>query len=165
MPPTSLTLSDLSAAVHSASAIRARLRLQPAGGPGAKVFPPTYVSDDNRDHGETRYATESRRVDGQDAPCALLDSVASQANRMEEALLDGWELEELHFPVVRVDFSAVDDQLESTVGSVSTLQAPHRIYDAIVRDSVDAEGTLFRYTEAGQAVTQCTSRDATPGPW
>jgi CRISPR-associated protein Csb1 len=157
---TYLDLDTLEAAVSKAVAIRANLRLQPAGGPGSKVFPPTYVGDQNDQHGATRYATEVRRIDGQDLPCVLLDSVASQANRMEEALLDGWEAGELNFPLVRVDFSQVDDRLESPIGSISALEAPHRIYDAILRDSVDGEGVLFRYTDAGQAITHATVRDA-----
>lgn len=157
---TPLTLDTLEDAVGSAVAIRAILELQPAGGPGTKVFPPTYVPDANAAHGDTRYATETRRIDGNDVLCVLLDSVASQANRMEVALLDGWEAGTLDFPVVRVDFSSVDDTLESPVGSVSSLEAPHRIYDAILRDAVDSDGTLFRYTAAGQDVTHATVRDA-----
>ena len=141
MTHPTLTLQTLEQAVISGVAFRARVRLAPAGGPGAKVFPPTYVSDDNAQHGQTRYATETRRVDGRDQPCVLLDSVASQANRMEEALLDAWEAGRLDFPLVRVDFSAADAELEARVGSVSALEAPHRIYDAILRDSVDAAGT------------------------
>ena len=64
----------------SACALRCRTRLQPAGGEGDKVFPPTYAG--------AVYAREQRRVPGCDEPvqCVLLDSVQSQANRMEEAL-------------------------------------------------------------------------------
>jgi len=156
-----LDLSTLAAAARDAVAIRANLRLQPAGGPGTKVFPPTYVADDNRNHGNTRYAFERRRIDGEEVPCVLLDSVASQANRMELALQEGWDAGELEFPLVQVDFAAADEDLEAPIGRVTALQAPHRIYDAILRDSVDADGVLFRYTPAGQRVTQATVRDAT----
>lgn len=69
-------------------AIRVRQRLQPAGGAGDKVFPPTYATDDRT----LKYAVESRRIEGRDVPCVLLDSVASRANRIEESLLDAWEL-------------------------------------------------------------------------
>lgn len=158
---TPLTLEILTRAVAEGVALRARLRLQPAGGPGAKVFPPTYVGDNNASHGQTRYATETRRIEGVDVPCVLLDSVASQANRVEEALLDAWEAKTLDFPVVRVDFSQADSSLSAPVGSVSALEAPHRIYDAILRDSVDAEGVLFRQTDAGNAITHASLRNAT----
>jgi len=161
MTDRTITLDTLSEAVGSAVAIRANLNLQPAAGAGTKVFPPTYVGDQNDAHGATRYATELRRIDNADLPCVLLDSVASQANRMEEALLEAWEDEDLGFPVVRVDFSEADSELESPVGSISSLEAPHRIYDAILRDSVDEDGVLFRYTRAGQAATHATVRNAT----
>jgi len=156
-----LTLDVLADAVRNAAAIRANLRLQPAAGPGTKVFPPTYVTEDgNRDYGKTRYALETRRIDGEDVLCVLLDSVASQANRMEEALLDAWDDEAVSFPVVVSDFSEADGELEAKVGRVTTLDAPHRIYDAIFRDSVDSSGTLFRYTDIGQRITHATRRDA-----
>lgn len=161
MSHPTLSLDGLTSAVKSAVAIRMNIKLQPAVGEGGKLFPPTYVADDNRRHGETKYATEVRRIGGEDVLCVLLDSVASQANRMEAALLSAWETGQLSFPLLRVDFSGVDDQLEAPVGSISTLEAPHRIYDAIFRDSVDESGTLFRYTPVGQAVTNATPRDAT----
>lgn len=159
--PTPLTLTTLNEAVAHGAALRARVVLQPAGGPGAKVFPPTYVADDNDRHGRTRYATEVRRIDGRDVPCVLLDSVASQANRMEEALLAAWRAARLDFPLVAVDFAEADGELPAPVGQITALEAPHRIYDAILRDSVDDAGTLFRYTAAGQAITQAGPRDAT----
>jgi len=39
-----MKFSDLQHAVRTAAAIRCRTRLQPAGGEGDKVFPPTYLS-------------------------------------------------------------------------------------------------------------------------
>lgn len=158
-----LSYNDLSTAVRDAVAIRAVLRLQPAGGPGSKVFPPTYgESQDKRDRerfGETKYAVEKRRIEGRTVDCVLLDSVASQANRMELALRKGWEDGALLFPVVTVDFSDVD--LPERFSKITALDAPHRIYDAILRDSVDAEGMLFRYTTAGQEITAASPLNAT----
>ena len=85
-------------------AIRRITRLQPAGGKGDKIFPPTYMKEGRA---ETKYAFEKRRIDGEEVICVLLDSVASQANRMEEALLEGWHRGELRcFPLIQVDFSA-----------------------------------------------------------
>lgn len=81
--PETLTLRALKAAVRgSAAAFRCVTDYQPAGGPGDKVFPPTYEGG--------RYATE-QRIDpetGEVQDCVLLDSVQSQANRMELALLE-----------------------------------------------------------------------------
>src|SRR4051794_37625393 len=105
-----------------AAAIRMRTRLQPAGGMGDKVFPPTYSGG--------AYACEDRRVDGQVVRTVLLDSVQSQANRLEQALLRAYDLKKAAFPMMEVDFSAVPE-----VGRITTLDAPHRIADAIFRDS------------------------------
>ncbi|MFM2161322.1 MAG: hypothetical protein RLZZ383_834 [Pseudomonadota bacterium] len=161
--PSVLTLSTLRSVVRDAAAIRVDLRLQPAAGAGAKVFPPTYgPAQDGKDEkrfGESKYALETRRIDGQDLPCVLLDSVASQANRVEGALRDGWEAADLPFPLVRVDFSEGD--LIDPIGVITALDAPHRIYDAILRDSVNADGVLFRHTPAGMAATAASPRDAT----
>ena len=152
-----LALEELKELVrHKGVAIRARQKLQPAGGAGDKVFPPTYATGD----ANLKYATETRRIDGQDVNCVLLDSVASQANRMEEALLAAWEREEIAFPVIGVDFAS-DPEL-ADLGLVTSLQAPHRIADAILRDATDREGqTLFRNMPEGRAFTDASIRNAT----
>src|SRR5688572_5771563 len=148
------TLSKL--VVEDGVAIRLRQRLQPAGGPGDKIFPPTYATGD----GKLKYATEHRRRDENDVPAVLLDSVASQANRIEESLLAAWESGALHFPVIGVDFSG-DPELRD-LGTITALQAPHRIADAILRDATDLDGTtLFRDLPAGRAFTDATPRNAT----
>jgi len=98
-----LTLDALREAVAAtAPAIRSRTRLEPAGGPGDKVFPPTYVKSGRA---TTKYAFEERQIEGKTVMTVLLDSVQSQANRMEEALLEGWRRKELKLPLVQVDFS------------------------------------------------------------
>ena len=76
-----LDFETLSQAVSGGGvAFRCCVKLQPAGGQGTKVFPPTYAG--------AVYATEKRRLPDHAEPveCVLLDSVQSQANRMEEAL-------------------------------------------------------------------------------
>ena len=88
----------------------------------------------------------------------LLDSVASQANRAEEALLEGWECSELVFPVPYVDFSASSDLVDYE--KLTVLEAPHRVADAIFRDSL-LDGTLFRLSDVGHAITNATPRNAT----
>ncbi len=154
---TALTLNTLhNAVVGGVAAIRSRSRLQPAGGPGDKVFPPTYATGDRA----LKYAQETRRVNGEDVPCVLLDSVASQANRMEEALQRAWEDHQLPFPVIGVDFT--DDPDLADLDSISTLQAPHRIYDALLRDGITADGTLFRDSDIGKSITDATVKNATP---
>ena len=151
-----LTLELLSSLVEGEGvALRVRQRLQPAGGPGDKVFPPTYATGERA----LKYAGETRRVDGADVPCVLLDSVASQANRMEEALLRAWEDGILDFPVVGVDFTGEEGLKD--VGTVTALQAPHRLADAILRDATDEAGTtLFRELQEGRAFTEANVRNA-----
>ncbi|WP_437897444.1 type I-G CRISPR-associated RAMP protein Csb1/Cas7g [Sorangium sp. So ce124] len=152
----SLDLNTLANAVAGdVAAIRTITRLDPAGGPGDKVFPPTYVKERNA---TTKYAMEQRRIDGREVSTVLLDSVASQANRLEEALLEGWRRRELSFPVVQVDFSKAPglDDLEQ----ITALQAPHRIADALLRDSV-LGGIPFRHTNVGKDVTDARPTHAT----
>jgi CRISPR-associated protein Csb1 len=152
-----LDLDTLHRAVaRDAVAIRAILRLEPAGGPGDKVFPPTYVKEGKS---ETKYAMERRIVDGKAVDTVLLDSVASQANRIEEALLEGWRRKELSFPVVQVDFDGEEGLAD--LEQITTLQAPHRIADALLRDSIDPDGTPFRMTSIGQEFTDSRTNHAT----
>lgn len=153
---SSLDLDTLTRAVAGeAAAIRSVSRLAPAGGAGDKVFPPTYVKERNA---TTKYALEKRQIDGRHVDTVLLDSVASQANRFEEALLEGWRRKELSFPLVEVDFTH-EKGLED-LEKISALQAPHRIADALLRDSV-LEGTPFRHTKVGTEVTDARPTHAT----
>lgn len=159
-----ITFEDLRQAVKgSTAAIRCRAKLQPAGGPGTKVFPPTYSG--------AVYAKERRRLPDRSEPvdCVLLDSVQSQANRMEEALQQAVDDGRLKLPVIEVDFTPFfpgDDQAEGMkllepLGKVSSLQAPHRIADAILRDSL-FDGKKFRESEIGKAIDSVSLRNATP---
>ncbi|HED19870.1 MAG TPA: hypothetical protein ENI74_10280 [Gammaproteobacteria bacterium] len=81
--PAELTLQTVKEALSGrAAAFRCVTDYQPAGGPGDKVFPPTYEGG--------KYATEER-IDpntGETRKCVLLDSVQSQANRIELALVE-----------------------------------------------------------------------------
>jgi len=77
-----------SALASGAAGFRAITKLRPLGGPGDKVFPPTFgetivVKLENGEEVRTKYAVERRRINGQSQLCVLIDSVASQANRME----------------------------------------------------------------------------------
>lgn len=143
-----LTYKDLKDAIAgTAAAFRLTAKLEAVS---PKVFPPTYEGG--------KYATEMRRIDGKEVPCVLLDSVPSQANRMELALQDAWESGEIELPVVSVDFSAVENP---GVAKVTSLQAPHRIVDAILRDSFLGK-TKFRATEVGKQLDQLGLANATP---
>lgn len=145
----SLSLEKLKAAVSgNNSAVRIVVRLQPAGGPGSKVFPPT--------HSGGVYAWEMRRIGNEVVPTVLLDSVQSQANRMEQALLEALHANKLKLPLLAVDFSKDFPD----IGTVTTLDAPHRIADALFVQS-QLNGTKFRDSQIGQAFSAANIRNAT----
>ena len=167
---TQLSRSKLQELVRYGAAARTRVTLQPAAGEGTKVFPPTYAG--------AVYATEKRRLPGYPEPvdCVLLDSVQSQANRMEEALQQAIDLGRIQLPVVEVDFTGFfpgDDKPEALrllepIGKVTSLQAPHRIVDAILRDSIVVEDNKqFRSknerdeSSYGQRLRRVTAQNAT----
>ena len=147
---TTLNLKDLEAAIAgNAAAMRQRVRMIPAEGPGGKVFPPTHVGG--------IYAWEQRRLpDNNIVNTVLLDSVQSQANRMEQALLQAYQAGKLKLPMIQVDFS----ESLPDVGTITTLDAPHRIADAIFRESKLGD-VRFRDSEVGQAFISSTTRNAT----
>ena len=103
-----------------------------------------------------KYAFETRRIKGVDAHCVLLDSVQSQANRMEEALEALWASESIALPVIAVDFSLSAPD----VGMVTSLSAPHRVADALLRDSLN-DGT-FSPVGHRRSFTDATAKNAAP---
>jgi CRISPR-associated protein Csb1 len=165
-----LDLTKLQELVRNGAAARSRATLQPAGGEGTKVFPPTYAG--------AVYATEKRRLPRYEEPvdCVLLDSVQSQANRLEEALQQAIDSGRVTLPLVEVDFTSFypgadkDEALRllEPVGKVTSLQAPHRIVDAILRDSIVVEDNKpFRARNErdesiyGQRLRRVTAQNAT----
>jgi CRISPR-associated protein Csb1 len=145
-PAPELTLERLHAAVSgNAAAVRIVTKLTPAGWSGDKVFPPTYKHPD-RD-GAT-YAFEDRRIEGKEVKAVLLDSVASQANRMEEELREAFYDGTLTLPLLTVTVP----RSGGGATRVTSLDAPHRMTDAIFRDSLH-ENTPFRKSRLGKEIT------------
>jgi CRISPR-associated protein Csb1 len=133
-----------------AAAFRCITDYQPAGGVGDKVFPPTYEGG--------KYAVEQRVVEeGEIVDCVLLDSVPSQANRMELALLEAWRSGRIAIPVVSVRFE--DPRLKKGF-AVTSLEAPHRVADALLRDSL-LDGIMFRQSALGRLLDTADTRNAT----
>jgi CRISPR-associated protein Csb1 len=154
---TAMTLERLRQLVSTdCVAIRGKATLQPAGGPDDKVFPPSHMTDKNDRRPGAKYAFEKRHINGREVDCVLLDSVQSQANRMEEALQALWLEKRVTLPVITVDFS----EAAPDVGSVTSLTAPHRIADALLRDSMTEEGEFFRMSPLGTSFTDATQRNA-----
>ena len=140
--------------------VRVRHELEPLGGADDKVFPPTYSVPDAE---ETKYAIETRQAsdDGLGAntiKSVVLDSVSSQANRAELAILEAIRSGAVQVPVTSVNFSS-ERQLE-WLDRISDYEAPHRIFDALLRDSYDGEH-LFRFGPVGQSITLARPKNAT----
>ncbi len=145
------------------AAFRVVTDLDPAGGDGDKVFPPTYQG--------SVYAWETRIINGERLDCVLLDSVQSQANRLELTLLD-WHRSspagQKPFPLVQIDFS---DTEVAEVGILTALEAPHRIADAYFLNSLiheDGKEKPFRHpkkpeleSRIGAIVGESSPRNAT----
>lgn len=122
------------------------------------MFPSTYLGG--------VYATEKRLIDGDPKPCVLLDSVASQANRMEAALqdaLDKKDGERIEMPVVTINIPPIDCPGGRRINGnrITSLQAPHRIADALFRES-NLNGTPFRESNEGKYIFTATQSFATP---
>jgi CRISPR-associated protein Csb1 len=144
-PPTSLGLDVLQAAITgNVPAIRAEIPLEPAGGWQDKVFPPTYSGG--------VYATEKRILDGKEVETVVLDSVQSQANRLEEALLRAFDEGRVSLPVMAMTVKGY--------GRITSLDAPHRIADAIFRDALLNE-VPFHQSPEGQRFLSANARNAT----
>lgn len=150
--PAELTLQTVKGALSGrAAAFRCVTDYQPAGGPGDKVFPPTYEGG--------KYATEGR-IDpntGEIRKCVLLDSVQSQANRMELALLDAHRDGRVTLPLIVTRF---DQEVLLKKFTVTSLEAPHRVADALFRDSL-LDGVMFRKSEKGRLLDTADIRNAT----
>jgi CRISPR-associated protein Csb1 len=148
---TSTTYERLAAAMTGTSddaGIRFTTTFDPAGGSGARVMPPTYAGG--------TYLTAERLVGGDEpVPTVLLDSFQSQANRVEEALLDARDDGRIALPLF---------EMKADIGPwflrLTSLDMPHRYADAYLRDST-IDGVRFDKTEIGAALRVATPEDAT----
>jgi len=135
----------LSSCASGMSALRAIVKLVPAGGDGDKVSPPT--------HEGGKYAFEERVVEGRgDVKTVLLDSVQSQANRLEDVLLTAVRAGSIRIPILQMDIPGHQ--------TITSLSAPHRVHDAIFRDC-QYKGTRFRDSEIGKEMVDARAWNAT----
>ena len=129
-------------------ALRIRAIYQPTGGSGAKVSPPTYPND-------TKYITEKRYLGGELTETVLIDAVQSQANRVEEALIDA-----VDDGIVALPYLVTEADINGVHFRVTSLDAPHRSPDAYFRDSETADGTAFDASDVGRALRAADERSA-----
>lgn len=149
---TQLTLDSLTDKVRDGEFALARIvtTYQPAGGAGAKVYPPTFPTTPSD---PSPYLQEERTRDGAVRGAVVLDQVASQANRAEEALERAWEEGLVRMPLLRLTHVGAANAV------ITGLEAPHRIFDAYWRDSL-LEGVKFDKTEMGRAIQSASLVDA-----
>jgi CRISPR-associated protein Csb1 len=99
-------------------------------------------------------AGETRIIGGQPVPCVLLDSVQSQANRLELALLE-WhrsaEKGKNPFPLVQIDVEGTDAK---EVGLFTALEAPHTIAEAMFRGGRWTGGDHGRTDRVSQSIRE-----------
>lgn len=140
--------------------------LVPAGGPADPVAPTLFgaVSNDAADpelRAWSRTTKNSywngRTPDGELTTCVTLSSIAKEANAAEEALLDARMLG-ADVPDLVIDFGS--DPRTAHLGRIGTLQAPHRGYDALFRDSL-LGGVQFSSTELARKLTEAKAGSAT----
>lgn len=135
-------LHQIEDAVRSASAISLRALLIPASGDETDerlfLMPPTFA--------DVGHLVSPKREDGTHQ-YVLIDSPQSWANRLEELLDDP-----------RVGLPRVDVEVAGRTLSVN--QLPHRVFDALLRDS-EQGGTAFRATALGKSLTAARAESAT----
>ncbi len=102
-------------------ALHLEQRFVPVEGPGAVFFPPTFASDNEN----SPYCIDTL-ADG--TKVVLVDSVGSQANRMEPIFLKD-PFSDL-IPQISIKYG---DSHKGTDGVVSLLEVGHRLGDAVVR--------------------------------
>ncbi len=145
--------------IHS-QALRSSLDLEPIDGPLGRVFPPTYGGSENDgadrkgDIAKTAHLVE-KLSDG--TLRVLIDSVASQANRQEAALVAARNCGLIDFADVYVDLRDTKAGLER----LSATEMPHRLSDAILRDC-EVDGKPFGKSEFGKRILSATASDLTP---
>lgn len=166
-----LTLTDLQRMVQEASLIRLAPEsqiLEPAGGPGSPVAPALYkeakLAAAPKELQAFSQATGNaycvgRDPEGQATTCVLLNSVAAEANLMEAALAEArHELGNL-IPDIEVDFT--EDERTRHLGLIGALTAPHRGFDALLRDSF-LGNDRFMNSEIGRQIAKSRLQYATP---
>lgn len=138
--------AQIKKAVTEKSMLRLIVKLKPANADGL-VYPPTY------DKGQ--HIFRPSWVDGEEREAVLLDSVQSQANRIETALLQAMKRRKFKYPDIEVTVN-----LENEIEQYSVLELSHRVYDAALRMS-NVDGTSFPQTAIGEAIYAARADRAT----
>ncbi len=140
-------LESLQRATRESSGLSLRAELRALNSrPGdawQHVFPPTFAKDRGDDSPPHLFIGP---LPGGHYQLVILDTPQSFANRLEDALVSRYDL----------------PKIQTTVGDevLSSFSVPHRVFDAILRDS-ELDGQPFRKTEVGQALIGASAKMAT----
>ncbi|MBF0304865.1 MAG: type I-U CRISPR-associated protein Cas7 [Alphaproteobacteria bacterium] len=140
--------SDLVNAVRHAQAVRLKVRLGPAGGAQEHINPPTYPGEGPRHATEKRWVKREGKAEAEAeaVDCVVLDSVQSQANRLELALLGVHRDEGVALPHLAVTLPH-----QGIPRTFTSLELSHRAADAVFRDSL-LDGVPFQDSPVGLAM-------------
>lgn len=125
-------------------ALTCKQKLLPVEGAGSVIFPPTYAMGEGKSPYNIDTLSDGTKV-------ATIDSVGSQANRMEpifKAARSGEPENPLSSLVPQIDIAYGNQQ------TVSILEAGHRLGDAVIRSSDlkdDAQKAFKRFLDTGDA--------------
>ena len=134
--------------------IRIDTELVPLAGPGGPVKPAVYEGGTYQQ--DRRWATCN---DTESTPVIVVDNVASQANRLEDALRRNREA--VSIPELVLDLSALSHLPAHLPRRLSSLEFPHRNGDAYLRDAELGDQDFIK-TELGQSIFGATA--GTCGP-
>ncbi len=126
-------------------------QLQPLGGRGDGISPPTFAQAEGDEKGP-RYVWSERRVDDELVKTCLLDSPASQANRIEESLLELVSADRLSLPLHRMQVPHI--------GELTDLDLPHRTYDAAIGTAKLSDGTDWKKSEVAKQLREASRKNA-----
>ena len=127
-------------------------KLQPLGGRGDTVSPPTFAQAQGDEKGP-RYVWSERRIDQEMVKTCLLDSPASQANRIEESLLELIRAGKLTLPLHSMDVP--------NIGELTDLELPHRTYDAAIGTAKLTDGTDWKKSTVAKQIREASRKNAT----
>lgn len=147
-----MKFEDLKSAVRSGSVIRLMVDLSPMT-PDGLVYPPTYAPTEK--NGSPHIDMRKAWVDGVLRDVVVLDSVQSQANRIEHTLLEAKRAGRLPYPDISIAFPP-----ELGEPCYSVLQLSHRVFDVSLACATLA-GAPFFQSEIGKAIRQSRPTDAT----
>lgn len=147
-----MQLEQLLHAVEHRSVFRCSVDLATLN-PDGLVHPPTYAA--KKGEPGPHLAFRKAWIDGAARDVVVLDSPQSQANRIELALLAAHRGGRLRYPDIEIHFPAGSGE-----PVYSVLQLSHRIYDAVMRASLDGQ-TAFFATDTGRALAAARPSNAT----